>query len=451
MLRKDALIFICGCFLIIASGFLFFHHTSTLDEHSHHLHAKPMFTAATGITIIPFVSNRSLAPPATDPSAPAPAPVLPQAVPAPARVAQVPQAQLPVVETQNHTASLNQPKDLSFSISTQCRSMSTSSPSMIAQWGKARAEIGLARSIPNVEQLFVKKFFSITYGVVTISREAKPISYTIIWKCANDALRKNMMAYEATRPVQNPRRASAKTLKEVESHSTSKYKAKMNQQFGLTQIPKSFTFAREPISHFISGVSEYYWRNYQTSTITTDMLKQKLDGMFSFRQLNERRDSITDKWQKYVLWHFYAMSGILRFDYNVGYLGKLETFEEDWKIINNIYGSDIKINRSLGWHESSDDPNGVKAAFKELFQRDVRYKRALCHLLYVDYVCFNYELPPECKDIAPTPPEAAAPAPVPANDTPAIVPKKNKPVPVPLRDKVAKKKIPVVRVKQAHK
>ena len=93
------------------------------------------------------------------------------------------------------------------------------------------------------------------------------------------------------------------------------------------------------------------------------------------------------------------MSGVLRPGYNIGYLGKLESFDEDWKTINKLYKIDVPINRSLGWHESSDDPNGVKAAFKDLFKRDVRYKKALCHLLYVDYVCFNYDLPPECAEL----------------------------------------------------
>lgn len=388
---KDVILALCGASLVIASSFLFFHHSSALDRHIHHMHAKPLFSAH-DVGRVPFrPANQTASAPQLEPSPSEPAEV----------DAEAGKDDHPVLG-KNATPAAGSAlvrKDLNFSVSPKCKSLIISASSMMKQWSKALAELDRPTKILTVNQLAVKKFYSISYGVVTISVGGVPMSYTIIWKCANDAIRKNMMVYEKSRPMVNPKHVSAKVLEQVESHSLAQYSKKMRTQYGLSSYPKSFTFAREPISHFISGISEYYWRNYQTSKVSTEDLKKKLDGMFEFRQLTERKDSITDKWQKYVLWHFYAMSGILRVGYNIGYLGKLESFDEDWKIINGLYGANVKINRSLGWHESSDDPNGVKAAFKDLFKRDVRYKRALCQLLYADYVCFKYELPPECQNL----------------------------------------------------
>ena len=376
-----------GCVLIIVSCIVFFHHTSALDEHAHHLHGKPMFQAV--VVPVTFESKRKS-----------------HLIDEEAKVADTTVREKEVGIVNNPTLVLvdqtvaptvsPQPKNLDFSVSPKCNSMLVSSKAMLQMWSNARKELGMPRSIDHLYHAQVKRFYAISFGVLTITARSKPMTFTMIWKCANDAIRKNMMMYQENQAKKYPEEINPSMLQQLESHSTAKYLTKLKRVYGMQNYPKAFTFSREPISHFISGLSEYYWRNYKTSFINADMLKQKLDGMFDFRELNERRDSVIDKSMRYVLWHFFVMAGILRANYNIGYLGKLESFDEDWARVNEIYGVDIQVNRSLGWHESSDDPNGVKSAFKELFQRDVRYKKALCQLLLVDYVCFKYDLPPEC-------------------------------------------------------
>lgn len=54
----------------------------------------------------------------------------------------------------------------------------------------------------------------------------------------------------------------------------------------------------------------------------------------------------------------------------------------------------------LGVHQSSLDTNGVREAFRALLAAPdgAAYMRALCHLLLVDFVCFDYKLPSACQN-----------------------------------------------------
>jgi hypothetical protein len=123
--------------------------------------------------------------------------------------------------------------------------------------------------------------------------------------------------------------------------------------------------------------------------------------MLETKQMNQLADIGTKvKDRMYVIRHFMAMSGILRHNFNLKNIGMLENFDNDWDEINYINKINITFNRKLGYHETSEDPNGVRKSFKELFNDNVGYKRGLCHLLYTDYICFPfYDIPVECKDI----------------------------------------------------
>lgn len=391
---------LCAVLLVMATVYLFVHHAAALDEHTAHRHYKHMFTARGHVAgHVQFVPMKlPLHDPGTHYSVREPKDSAHVGTGHNNSVELADTEMPPLIEAgSNRSITTTVKKDLSYSINPKCRRMLGSLTSMMSQWGKARKEIGQRQSMSAINRITVGRFYTVSFGCVTISNEGSPVTFVMIWKCANDAIRKNLMAYEANRPVLNPRNASQKLIDKKESHKASEFRRKIGDQFGLKSPPKSFSFAREPISHFISGISEYYWRNYKNSRISTEELQRKLNGMLEFTQLNEKKDSIKERSRKYILWHFFAMAGILKQDYNIGYLGKLESFDEDWGIINRLYNVNVTINRTLGWHESSDDPNGVKAAFKDLFKRDIRYKKALCQLLYIDYVCFNYELPSECQ------------------------------------------------------
>lgn len=66
-----------------------------------------------------------------------------------------------------------------------------------------------------------------------------------------------------------------------------------------------------------------------------------------------------------------------------------------------MYNMNITFDHRIGMHPTSEDPNNVRRAFHLIMESqkaiDVAYIEALCHLLLVDYVCFNYPLPRQCK------------------------------------------------------
>jgi hypothetical protein len=293
-------------------------------------------------------------------------------------------------------------ENLEFIKSEQCSLLLENKTKLFSQWNLARLELGLgpAKMAIDITYLVLTDFYYTSHGAVTVrGRDNGPLTYLMIWKCGNDAIRKNLIAEEARLYDGNTTIIHDKLFDKKESHTAASYSRKLALQFGRKDSPPGFTFAREPSSHFVSGISEYYWRSFQKEFITADRLQNILRDILAMTHMNREAPS---PGPSYAYQHYFAMAGVLKPDYNLKQLGRLENFDRDWDEISDTYGmnfSSTRFNRSLGRHESSDDPNGVKAAFKELFQRDVRYKRALCQLLFVDYVCFNYELPPECKDI----------------------------------------------------
>lgn len=286
-------------------------------------------------------------------------------------------------------------KSFNFKISESCSKIMSDIRIHKEHWEKARRELGftLKSDAKRYEQA-IRLFYSESFGLLTVCIDKNPVSYVILWKSGNDAIRLNLIDEEKKKPVPF-------TFKTRESHSKSQYVSKLKSQFRRSQFPEAFTFVREPISHFISGLSEYYYRNYGTTKIDKKKLLQDLQGMLDGTSMSQRADKGTKSRQNvYVIRHFMAMSGILRVPYNLQHVGLLENFDHDWKAINSLYRMNINFNRSLGYHPTSKDPNNIRAIFRELFAESPVYKRALCHILYTDYVCFPfYDIPVECKDI----------------------------------------------------
>jgi hypothetical protein len=89
----------------------------------------------------------------------------------------------------------------------------------------------------------------------------------------------------------------------------------------------------------------------------------------------------------------------------------LDNFDEDWQKVNNIYNLSLPFDHHVGMHPTSADPNNVHKEFNILRNStghgsgsssgsdgDGAYIKALCHLLLVDYVCFDYPLPEICQE-----------------------------------------------------
>eukprot|EP00597_Dinobryon_sp_UTEXLB2267_P004596 CAMPEP_0170064954 /NCGR_PEP_ID=MMETSP0019_2-20121128/5230_1 /TAXON_ID=98059 /ORGANISM="Dinobryon sp., Strain UTEXLB2267" /LENGTH=176 /DNA_ID=CAMNT_0010271717 /DNA_START=744 /DNA_END=1274 /DNA_ORIENTATION=- len=127
-----------------------------------------------------------------------------------------------------------------------------------------------------------------------------------------------------------------------------------------------------------------------------------------------------------LMGHFYPMSGVF-FQFNIHTLGHVQSFKSFWeKTIVPMYGINLQFREQLGLHATSVhhpnvagqeskphspsrsnsssassnkyDPNNARQELLKLLRTEPRYKRAICHLLLVDYVCLPmYALPPECQ------------------------------------------------------
>lgn len=106
------------------------------------------------------------------------------------------------------------------------------------------------------------------------------------------------------------------------------------------------------------------------------------------------------------------MSGAL-FEFNVNKVGHLEKFKKDWDTyIRPAYHINAEYNEKHGAHPTSEihpvrnknsarvsvvDPSHVRPTLRLLFEKEIKYKRALCHLLLIDYICLpEYPLPNDC-------------------------------------------------------
>ena len=192
--------------------------------------------------------------------------------------------------------------------------------------------------------------------------------------------------------------------------------------------PRSFTFVRDPWSHFVSGYREATLRIYnhccKHGELEKDMLQEVVcePGCSALRDNSTEaaRDALIEIFdglavgeikRRRAFWrsatkHYSAQSGIFCL-YRPRYVGHLETFEEDWdgmrgwngfpddfpprytKIVS-VYPDNTFVSR----HASSTDPLGKGAGLLALVAAEPHWKDAVITLLRTDYDCFFPELLP---------------------------------------------------------
>jgi hypothetical protein len=198
------------------------------------------------------------------------------------------------------------------------------------------------------------------------------------------------------------------------------YKDIMIQIYNNFNIDKVnlFTFVREPMAHFNSGLREYYYRNWilnnlqevvnKTETETeTEWLKYahklKKYNIFENKTVTKSQLMLLIKQTLYAndtgtaYGHVFPQSSTFNSLTNVDIIGKMENFNLDWIEIMSYYNlTNESYNPGLSKHMSSSDPNGIIKIWNELPNN---YLRSICVLLSVDYLCFNYNLPSYCEDL----------------------------------------------------
>jgi len=168
-----------------------------------------------------------------------------------------------------------------------------------------------------------------------------------------------------------------------------------------------FTFVRDPIKRWISGVNELEerwgaWKNKDKKRIAMNpnhhcpccILEQFQIGteerVWAFlhdilvchmRGLPQRE-------------HIFPQSGVLlRSGSRLNWLGKLERFEQEHKdyLLREIFHTpDYQWDNEAGQHSSSKDPYGVLVAGKNVATHP-NFKHILQLILFKDFLCFGYK------------------------------------------------------------
>ena len=230
------------------------------------------------------------------------------------------------------------------------------------------------------------------------------ISYVRIFKCGSKGITFNLDSLECI--TENGQLKKARRI-HYDKHE------EFIKEFSHKAI-KLFTFIRDPLEHFLSGFSESVWHNSSTRSSINSKSIKKINSADVKEVLEEmlRQDS-TRLWPiERGFQHTFTMSNVF-FEYNIEIIGQIEQFEVDWNNkIRKFYNISKLYMKSYGKHPTSinhpsvtgnrtaqdADPNNARASVLQLFRDDKRYKRVVCRLILIDYICFPmYSLPFECQ------------------------------------------------------
>lgn len=289
----------------------------------------------------------------------------------------------------------------------------TSSDLRVRLWAMAQKEIGIVPDFARLRNAtFIDEFYggrAFGYSVYVVDN--KPISYTRIWKNGNSAIRASFFLY--TRSVHKNKGfcpdGGDKCTPEDFDFLEKDYDAVSKKYTEMTNHSiQTFSFIRRPVSHFLSGLKEYYWiRNYRA--VRPELKKELVTPsdlalfLHSFLDVTNTAPQgvFTAPYQGHLntIPHVYPQATIFREKYGKHLIGRMESFQEDWREIQDAFGIDVPIRKEYGERESSKDAAQVGASWAKLLSNRPQYLRALCWLLLPDFLCFNYQLPEQCEDI----------------------------------------------------
>jgi hypothetical protein len=198
-------------------------------------------------------------------------------------------------------------------------------------------------------------------------------------------------------------------LKVYNSWTLEAMKKKSQERYGTDDI-KVFTFMRDPLSHFLSGLVESYFKKLgvgsrpnMTDALITRM-RHRRAGYHKARHLLDAlifgNDHMFLARELAQLSHFSVQSYSL-LKWQPAAIGFLESFEEDWRWVNRELGLDVPYHPRSA-HPTSQDPMSLKQSLLQVLSKQPRYLRAVCRLLMVDYICLQYSLPEVCSNMTTT-------------------------------------------------
>ena len=227
------------------------------------------------------------------------------------------------------------------------------------------------------------------------------VTYIRVWKSANDFIRFNMV--KAAGP--GAKDVSTKLGSFVAGGRLRRRAVDVLQGRGS----KVFTFVRSPISHFVSGYNEVEFRwmhefvgNYSTVVIPEHCQAKgcvfhrfpigSTDRVWAFLgDLLLGKLALLREVQ-----HVYPQLGALPRGLPLDYVGRLESFDADWRYVLDTYirthsGSpqEYEFDPRVGAHNSTNYEAG--AAAKRLVESDVGFVKVLEELFVLEYMCWGYE------------------------------------------------------------
>lgn len=219
---------------------------------------------------------------------------------------------------------------------------------------------------------FFPGFAAVRSGIT--KRGTHYVFYSRIYKAANDAIRENL----------------AKA-----SHSPARLMYRVHRR----APSRIFTFVREPAERWIAGYNEleHRWGVEHTYNVS----EKCIGCVFHTFPMGKERvwaflgDLLLMKLAKgYEIEHVYPMAGILRAARHIDFIGRVETFEQDWKkVLRDFVGpvaDGYTFNHSMGLHNSS----GYEAQKHgmNVLENSKGFTEILQHILFKDYACFGYPL-----------------------------------------------------------
>ena len=264
----------------------------------------------------------------------------------------------------------------------------------LAYWQSARVERNLSHLVaPSAQQRkAIDAWFGFSIGAKVLVVDGRCLVYATVFKGANNAITSVLQRHGK---VLNAANASMADALCADAGASSTF---------------TFTFVREPLSHFFSGFAEAMWRlqRHQEKKTTHAEAQCVIDDVLDGKPL------------KLPLRHVLLMSGLACGGWDFDAIGRLENSAAEWAALrararlppaaavgdaggltrfagvadrraNHTTGDDDPWRLDVLLHASSADPQGAKARMRELLRERPSYRRALCALLAHDYRMFGYD------------------------------------------------------------
>lgn len=257
-------------------------------------------------------------------------------------------------------------------------------------------------------------FYNTDWGANLYNISGMPIAYAVVFKVNSENIHNSLSAHDYQHQIQpiDLRTDWKEHVKRYRSTSLHDLKGKQTTAHGHQSVLQMFTFVRDPLEHFISGLVESHFRGMgfgahpqlkgkavmdkfmdvvAKNQVDMNFTKTILDSFIFGHNSKQLKEKIK-QWK-----HFYPQFFAIR-KWQPKFVGYLDNFEEDWTRMQSKLNVDIKYTSDMS-HVTQGDVFGFKKLLQQLFRDDPRYLRALCHLLIRDYICLGFELPVPCADM----------------------------------------------------